>query len=90
MIDSLPTSLMHCGCHTGSVDLLSKSGNAPTSTAPLQQKPIHGDDVSGRTRNLDAQNHRTRQTGSSEHHSNPHSSVETKQKHLLRPRGFLH
>jgi hypothetical protein len=89
MIDSLSTTNVYCRTGTGNVGLLSKTENAPTSSARLQQKLTHATDLSGRTSKLDTQNHRTRQTTSSEHTSNPHSSAETTQQHLLRPRGFL-
>jgi hypothetical protein len=89
MIDSLPTSFLHCWSNTGSGDLLPKSGNAPTSSDLLQQKLVYSANVSGRSSTLDAQNHRTSQTMPSEHTSNPHSSVKTNRKHLLPPRGFL-
>jgi hypothetical protein len=89
MIGSLQTSQIHCWWHTGNVDLMSKTGNAPTGSALLQQKLIHVADLSCRTSSTDEQNHRIEQTISSEHTSNPHSSVETAQQHLPRPRGFL-
>ncbi len=89
MIDSLTTTIVYCRTGTGSINLLSNTENAPTSSALLQQKPIHVPDLSGRTSTLDAQNHRISETTSSERTSNPHSSISTTQLQQPRPRGFL-
>jgi hypothetical protein len=89
MIDSLPTSLIHCWRRTGSVNLLSKTENAPTSSARLQQKLTHGADVRRRNSKPDAQNHRISKTISGEQSSNPHSSIATAQTQLPRTSGFL-
>ncbi len=89
MIDSLLTLHLHCRLRTDSADLLRKSKNAPLSSARLQPKRTHVLELSCRIKTLDVQNHRIEQTIPSERCSNPHSSVETTQRHLLRPRGFL-
>ena len=89
MIDSLTITNGYCRTGTGSVDLLSETGNALTSSALIHQKLIHLTKVSDRTSKLDAQNRRIKQATSSEHTSNPHSSIATTQTQWMRPRGFL-
>jgi len=79
MIGSLKISHRLCWWRTGSVDLLSKTGNVPTRRALNSRKRTQLADGSSQGNKLDAQKHPINETTPNEHHLNPHSSINTTQ-----------
>jgi hypothetical protein len=84
-------SIGHIDCWlcTGSVSLLTKTENLPNSSPQRLLKLPHLGNPICRIRMPDSRNLRREVNNRNNGSSNPHSSLDTHQPPLLRPRGFL-
>jgi len=89
MTDSLFTSHIHCGRHTGSGSLLSGTENAITNNVQPTSKLTGAIELRGRIKIPDLRNYTATQTIQTERTANPHSAINTTQTHRSRPRSFL-
>jgi hypothetical protein len=89
MIDLLLTKLVYYWLRTGSAGLLLPIENPPISSPRMASKLTHTLELARQIKTPDSRNHRSQVKKPANRFSNPHSSVETNQTHLPRPRGFL-
>ena len=89
MIDFLLTGHVLCRLRTGSAGLLLPIENPPISSPRMASKLTHTLELARQIKTPDSRNHRSQVKKPANRFSNPHSSVETNQTHLPRPRGFL-
>jgi hypothetical protein len=89
MSDAWSKDHIDCWLCTGSVGLLTKTENLPNSSPQRWLKLPHLDKPTCRIRTPDSGNLHREANNRNNGSSNPHSSLDTNQPLLLRPRGFL-
>jgi hypothetical protein len=89
MNETLSTEHIDCWLCTGSVGLLPKTENLPNSSPQRWLELPHLGNPTCRIRTPDSRNLRREVNNRNNRSYNPHSSLDTHQPPLLRPRGFL-
>jgi len=89
MIDSLLTGHVYGRLRTGSAGLLHPIGNPPVSSPQMASQLTCVLELTGQITTPDSPNHRRKPNNPNNDFSNPHSSLQTNQTLLPRPRGFL-